>query len=138
MKLVLTAIGASLILAGCAAGPKAEDHAAHHPPGAANAAPGMPASPSPTQMDSMMKSMQAMHARLMAAKTPEERAALMQDHMKLMHEGMAMVGPMHGGKAGMGSRMPMSPEMMGKRMEMMEMMMQMMMDREGMRPPAAK
>jgi len=28
--------------------------------------------------------------------------------------------------------------MMGKRMDMMEMMMQMMMDREGMKPPATK
>lgn len=92
MKLVLTAIGASLILAGCAAGPKAEDHAAHHPPGAANAAPGMPASPSPTQMDSMMKSMQEMHQKMMAAKTPEERTALMQEHMKMMHGCMAMMG----------------------------------------------
>jgi len=34
--------------------------------------------------------------------------------------------------------MPMSPEMMGKRMDMMEMMMQMMMDREAARPPAAR
>jgi len=32
----------------------------------------------------------------------------------------------------------MGPEMMGKRMDMMEMMMQMMMDREGMKPPVTK
>ena len=32
----------------------------------------------------------------------------------------------------------MSPEMMGQRMDMMEMMMQMMMDREATKPPAAK
>jgi hypothetical protein len=46
---------------------------------------------------------------------------------------------MRGGKGmGMGGAMAMGPEMMGKRMDMMETMMQMMMDREGMKPPAAK
>ena len=34
--------------------------------------------------------------------------------------------------------MPMSPDMMGKRMDMMEMMMKMMVDREAMKPPGAK
>lgn len=54
MKLALAVLGSSLVLAGCAAGPKEPDHTAHHPPGAAAAA---SASPSPSQMDSMMKSM---------------------------------------------------------------------------------
>ena len=111
MKLALAVLGTSFVLAGCAAGPKEPDHAAHHPPGAAAAA---SAAPTPGQMDSMMKSMQEMHDRMMAAKTPEER-------------GM-----------GMGGGMRMSPEMMGKRMDMMEMMMKMMMDREATKPPAAK
>jgi hypothetical protein len=137
MKLALAAIGSSLVLAGCAAGPKEQDHAAHHPTGAAAAG---PASPTPGQMDSMMKSMQEMHDRMMAAKTPEDRSRLMQEHMKLMQDNMAMMGRMHGGTAGMGmgGSMPMNPEMMGKRMDMMEMMMKMMMDREAMKPPAAK
>lgn len=137
MKLALSALGAFLLLAGCATGPKPDEHAGHHPSEAAAAA---PATPAPGQMDSMMKSMQEMHDKMMAAKTPEERAALMKDHMKLMQDGMAMMGRMRGGKGGMGMRggMSMGPEMMDKRMDMMEMMMQMMMDREAMRPPAAK
>ncbi len=137
MKLALAVLGTSFVLAGCAAGPKEPDHAAHHPPGAAAAA---SAAPTPGQMDSMMKSMQEMHDRMMAAKTPEERAKLMQEHMKLMQDNMAMMGRMHGSKGGMGmgGGMRMSPEMMGKRMDMMEMMMKMMMDREATKPPAAK
>jgi hypothetical protein len=100
-------------------------------------------------MDSMMKSMQEMHDKMMAAKTPEERSALMQEHMKTMQDGMAMMdrmrdGMMGGGGMGMGggkdagNGMRMDPEMMGKRMDMMDMMMQMMMDREGMKPPATR
>ena len=135
MKFALAVLGGSLVLAGCATGPKGEDHAAHHPSGAAAAT---PVAPTPRQMDSMMKSMQEMHDKMMAAKTPEERAKLMQEHMKVMQDGMAMMGQMRGGKGGMGGEKSMSPEMMGKRMDMMEMMMQTMMDREGMRPPATK
>lgn len=32
--------------------------------------------------------MQAMHEKMMNAKTPEERQALMNEHMKTMHQGM--------------------------------------------------
>lgn len=143
MKLALAVLGASLALAGCATGPKEEDHAAHHPPGEPATRP--QATPTPGQMDSMMKSMQEMHDKVMAAKTPEERAKLMQEHMKLMQDGMGMMGRMRGGPSGgMGGMgmgrdgMATSPEMMGKRMDMMEMMMQMMMDRDAMKPPASK
>jgi hypothetical protein len=137
MRLALAVLASSLVLAGCAAGPKEPDHAAHHPPGAATAG---PAAPTPGHMDSMMKSKKEMHDRMMAAKTPEERAKLMQEHMKLMQDNMAMMGGMRGGQGGMGmgGGMPMSPEMMGKRMDMMEMMMKMMMDREAMKAPAVK
>jgi len=135
MKLALAVLGGSLVLAGCATGPKEEDHAAHHPPGATAPA---PAAPTPGQMDAMKKSMQEMHDKMRAAKTPEERAALMQEHRKLMHDGMGMMCRMHGGQGGGmgmgGGGMPTSPEMMGQRMDMMEMMM--MMDREAMKPPA--
>ncbi|MCR5864612.1 hypothetical protein [Aquincola sp. J276] len=137
MKVALAVLGTSFVLAGCAAGPKEPDHAAHHPPGAATAG---PTSPTPGQMDSMMKSMQEMHDRMMGAKAPDERTRLMQEHMKLMQDHMAMMGRVRGGKGGMGmgGDMPMSPEMMGKRMDMMEMMMKMMMDREAMKAPAAR
>ena len=79
-----------------------------------------------------MKSMKEMHAKMMAAKTVEERQALMGEHMKTMQDGMAMMGQMKGEKSGM------SPDAMGKRMDMMEMMMQMMMDREAAHTPATK
>ena len=104
MKLALTVFGGSLalVLAGCATGPKAEDHAAHHPPGA-TAPTAAAAAPTPEQMDAMMmKSMQDTHDKMMAAKTPEERAALMQEHRKLMHDNMGMMCRMRGGQGGMG------------------------------------
>jgi hypothetical protein len=137
MKLALALLGSSLVLAGCATGPGGAGHSAHHPPGAAA---GAAEAPTPGQMDSMMTSMQGMHDRMMAARSPEERSKLMHEHMKLMQDGMGMMGRMHGGQGGMrmGGGMSMGPEMMGKRMDMMEMMMKMMMDREAMRPPAAR
>jgi hypothetical protein len=84
-----------------------------------------------------MKAMQEMHEKMMAAKTPEERQALMAEHMKVMRDGMGMMGQMKA-PDGKGANSPASPEMMGKRMDMMEMMMQMMMDREATRSPAGK
>jgi hypothetical protein len=59
---------------------------------------------------------------------------------EIMQDGMGMMGRMRGGKGemGMGDGMSMRPEMMGKRMDMMEVMMQMMMDGEAMKPPAPK
>jgi hypothetical protein len=119
-----------------------KEHAAHHPEGAS--APGASAAAdagaaAPAQMDMQMKSMQQMHEKMMAAKTPEARQArqaLMSEHMKSMHGGMAMMRQMKTpSDKGAG---PMTPEMMSKRMDMMEMMMQMMMDREAMKTPATK
>jgi hypothetical protein len=71
---------------------------------------------------------------MMNAKTPEERNALMADHMKTMQGGMSMMGGMGGEgkdrmKGGMPSDMGTRQQMMEKRMDMMEAMMQMMMDR---------
>jgi hypothetical protein len=93
-------------------------------------------------MDSRMKAMGEMHEKMMNAKTPEEKKALMAEHMKTMQDGMAMMGMMSGtGMAGMQGKKPMPrnmkerQQMMEKRMEMMESMMQMMMDR--MPAPAA-
>ena len=85
-----------------------------------------------------MEAMQAMHDRMLAAKTPEERNALMAQQMKLMQSGMGMMGRM-GSDA-----MPGKPGdtaarqgMMEQRMDMMQSMMQMMMDRTA-PPPATK
>ena len=82
-------------------------------------------------MDQHMKSMQALHEKMMAAPTLEPRQALMAEHMKTMQEGMTMMKQM-GGK-GMKGDMASRQQMMEKRMDMMESMMQMMMDRM---PPA--
>ena len=113
---------------------------------ACNTAPGMPMGAAPAgsmatpehmaKMDAHMKTMQAMHEKMMNAKTPEERSQLMAEHMKTMQDGMAMMEGMpgagmagmqgmQGGMGGMGAR----HQMMEKRMEMMQAMMKMMMDR---------
>jgi hypothetical protein len=93
-------------------------------------------------MDSKMKAMAEMHQKMMAAKTPEEKKALMAEHMKTMQEGMKTMGMMGGaGMADMQGKKPMPGsmgehhQMMEKRMAMMECMMQMMMDQ--MPAPAA-
>ncbi|WP_138517146.1 hypothetical protein [Rhodoferax bucti] len=100
-------------------------------------------------MDVKIKAMREMHEKMMTAKTPEERKALMVDHMKTMQDsmsmmekmdsmgGMSMMGDMKGmsskgadGKqGGMSMDMVTHHEAMQKRMEMMTTMMQMMMDR---------
>ena len=126
----------------------ADEHKAHHPAGSTSpASTQMKAAAKPTgagqmagmaKMDEHMKAMQAMHEKMMAAKTPEERQTLMDEHMKLMQDGMGMMqqmgagmqgmGGMQGGK-GMPTNMAERQQMMEKRMEMMESMMQMMLDR---------
>lgn len=135
--LVATAIFLLSGIAAAATPAGADEHSAHHPAGTATA-------PAPAGYEQQMKMMQEMHQKMAAAKTPEERAALMKDHMKTMQDGMGMMGQMRGGmkggkemESGKGE-MRMDPEMMKRRMDMMEMMMQMMMDREGMKPPTAK
>lgn len=138
----------------------ADEHKDHHPADAAPPATTVKKAPKQTtakplsadkiaQIDKQMKSMQAMHDKMMAAKTPEERQALMAEHMKMMQEGMSMMkdmksqGGMGGmqGSQGMGGDMANRQQMMEKRMDMMESMMQMMMDRmpaEANRPEVAK
>ena len=53
-----------------------------------------------TRMDAQMKAMRAMHEKMSNAKTPEERAALMAEHTKVMRKGMSMMSSM-GGSGGM-------------------------------------
>ncbi len=87
-------------------------------------------SPGTARMDTQMKAMREMHDKMMAAKTPEERTALMADHMKIMQDGMTMMGGMSpGGMGSMKGDMAGHHQMMEKRMEMMQATMQMMMDR---------
>lgn len=132
------------------------EHTQHHAPEAAKKALTAPAAKSPSMpretmgaMDGKIKAMREMHEKMMAAKTPEERKALMADHVKAMQDGMSMMEKMDstGGMSGMGDMkgttgkgadamkggMPMdmmgAHEAMQKRMEMMTTMMRMMMDR---------
>ena len=117
---------------------------------AAPTSPGMSGTASPAPMAKMeprMKAMEEMHQKMMGAKTPAERQALMADHMKAMQGGMAMMKEMHGGMQGMGGSGGMqgmtgmgdgkgTPADMAKRHQMMtdhmatmQMMMDMMADR---------
>ncbi len=85
-------------------------------------------------MDAQMKTMQEMHTKMTNAKTPEERQALMADHMKAMQGGMGMMKGMPGmgamgGQTGMPADMAQQQKMMGQHMAMMQMMMDMMQQR---------
>ncbi|MDZ4145202.1 MAG: hypothetical protein U1D29_11860 [Burkholderiales bacterium] len=121
-------------------------HDSHHPaatpsvqlaqakPG--NAGPGMPGMPGTPGMggmggmDTQMQTMREMHDKMLAAKTPEERNALMAEQMKVMQNSMNMMGGMGpGAMKGKPGDMTTRQGMMEKRMDMMQSMMQMMMDR---------
>ena len=123
---------------------KADEHAGHHPEASAAA----PAASMPA-MQERMKAMREMHDKMMNAKTPAERQALMADHMKTMQDGMDVMKGM-GGMGGMGAmgagmgdgkgmpaEMAKRHQMMEGRMEMMQMMMEMMMQRLP-NPPSAR
>ena len=90
-------------------------------------------------MDAQMKTMREMHAKMMSAKTADERQALMAEHMKAMQGGMAMMKGMSG-MGGMGDPKAMPADMaqrhkmMTQHMAMMQTMMDMMSQRM---PPAA-
>ncbi|EKZ98471.1 hypothetical protein ACUXAV_006167 [Cupriavidus metallidurans] len=104
-----------------------DDHQAHHPAGSSAPTAAAPLVPSVEGMDAQMKSMQAMHERMVAAKTPEERKALMAEHMPAMRDGMAMMSAM---KEGTESAPPSERQrMLEMRMDMCQSMMQLMMDR---------
>lgn len=143
----------SLAIAAAAFGAYAQtdaEHVQHHPAEVAKKASKAPAvkvnpmvKESMAAMDSKMKIMREMHEKMMAAKTPEERRVLMTEHMKVMQDGMSMMGSMAkmgdmksmGGMASGANAGGMTMDMMGqhelmeKRMDMMTSMMQMMMDR---------
>ena len=163
-RLVAFAVSAAFVVGMSPALAAGEDeHAGHHPEAAPTtqtssargAATGSVTADS-ARMDVQLRAMRDMHRKMMAAKTPKERDALMARHMKAMREGMSMMHRMSeresggmsmdnkgmaGTDMGMGSMngsgkpaMPMMDmtahhQMMEKRMQMMNMMMEMMMDR---------
>jgi hypothetical protein len=123
----------------------ASEHGAHHPENApvtstqkipskhVNAV--EPSSNQAMKMDAQRNTMREMHDNMMNAKTPEERQALMADHMKVMKDGMSMMDggmmadPIKGNKFA-------APQAMQQQMNMMQTMMQMMMDYMEMQLPA--
>ena len=119
-----------------------DQHKGHHPAGSASAAAAQPmpgkTTPEMARMANHMKAMREMHDKMMAAKTPEERQALMAEHMKTMQDGMAMMKGMGGmgNTKGLPSDMGQRHTMMEQRMDMMQTMMEMMTDR--LAPPPAK
>lgn len=122
------ALGAAAITLSAVAQTTQDEHQAHHPAaGASSPAPAPQNGPTPAAADAQMKAMQAMHEKMMAAKTPQEHQALMDEHMKAMQNGMGMMNGMKGG--GMPSDPAARQRMMEMRMDMMQSMMQMMMDR---------
>jgi hypothetical protein len=94
--------------------------------------------PSNKEMDMQMEKMNAVHAKLAAARTPEERQAAMQEGMAVMKDSMGMMKQMHmarcqGDMSNMGMMKDMKPgdgmpmkSMMPGDVRMMDMMMQMM------------
>jgi hypothetical protein len=116
-------------------------------PGAATAQSGspMPMGSPMGQMDEHMKTMQALHDKMTTAGTPEERQKVMDEQRKEMQSGMAMMnqmmpgggmmGNMGGGMKGQKGKSADATsqmQMMQKRVDMMQMMMQTMMDQQGM------
>lgn len=122
--LILAASVLGLTLGGC--GSLRAGHE-RHAPSTSEASTSCPAG------DHSMARMHAMHEKMQAAKTPQERAALMDEHMQAMHDGMASMGRMRGGMGMMGGGGPDAQRAMPCRMDMMESMMQMMVDREAAR-----
>ncbi len=104
-----------------------------------------------------MKQAQALMSKLREAKDPAERKRLMQEHAQVLRDtmgmmrgmkmmgmmgsgqgmGMGMMGQGKGPQAQAGDMMPMH-QMMEERMEIMQMMMEQMMQREEMRDAAPK
>ena len=104
-----------------------------------------------------MKQAQALMSKLREAKDPAERKRLMQEHAQALRDtmgmmrgmkmmgmmgsgqgmGMGMMGQGKGPQAQAGDMMPMH-QMMEERMEIMQMMMEQMMQREEMRDAAPK
>ena len=151
------AVALSIGLASFAATSQTTTDHSQHTAGAAAPAAQTPAAAATDQqvsaMDKHMRHMRAMSSKMAEAKTPQERQALMAEHKKAMHDGMAMMagsGTSGGTSApptehagghstqpgGMGAAMMHKHAMMEKRMEMMQATMQLMMDH--MHTPAPK
>jgi hypothetical protein len=108
MKYTTLAISLSLAGSLAAAQVNPQDHAAHHPEGAASAPsasapPAKPSAATPEKFEQQMLMMQGMHKRMQSARTPAEKQALMAEHLKVMESGMEMMSQMGPGMGGMGT-----------------------------------
>lgn len=121
MKTVLV-FAAAVALGGCASQSTMHHPGARHGPTA--------------RYDHQMMKMREMHQKMMAAKTPEERQALMAEHMQAMQGGMSMMCEMGGHGTGMGMQGGGSADMAKRCMDMKDMATEMMLDREAPRGPA--
>lgn len=88
---------------------------------------GSPAGEHDGEAERQLKAMQEMHGRMRNARTPQERRALMSEHGRVMQQAMAAMHGMH--RAGMGYAGAMHGRPMQRHMAMMQMMMQMLIDR---------
>ena len=124
----------ALVLSAPALALQAEQHQSHHPQAAAPAPANTPESTDPAKhadhalaseapaVDAQIAAMHAMHEKMMAAKDPAERKAMMAEHDRMMRDGMKSMEAMSQDHGAGGCDM-------AKRMEMMQAMMQLMMDR---------
>lgn len=92
LLLVMLSLGATVQAAPAASAP-AEQHEQHH---AAPARTKVAAKASTAKVDAQMQRMRQMHDKMMAAKTPEARQALMTEYGDVMNRGMAMMRAMYG------------------------------------------
>src|ERR1700692_1968210 len=95
-SLVTSLIAVSLTL-GAGASQAASPAVDEHGHGAAASQTGTSPKAQPKTLsdsDALMQKMQDIHERMMAAKTPEERAKLMDEQMPAMQQGMAMMNAM--------------------------------------------
>lgn len=128
------AIGTVALLA--AGMPLAQDSKAPawNPPAAVQSGSSMNMS---NQMDQHMQKMKALHEKMTSAATPEERQKVMEARRQEMEAGMGMMNQMMQGGGMMGQNgkavdATSQMQMMQKRVDMMQMMMQTMMDQQGM------
>lgn len=138
----ITGLITALLVSGCAVTqpPKAEeDPSALHPEDSAPATAVIQVAPmrtpAPDAFNRQLQAMEAMHQKLQAARTPAKRAALLDEQLKLMQSGMAMMAQMRSAAPAGAEGIPAMGDMMGmhmqmeRRMAMTEQMMQMMVDR---------
>lgn len=133
LALAITAIGSPAFAA------QYDPHQSHHPATAAPATAALSCdsksmsgstSSDMGRMHAQMTAMHEMHEKMMAAKTPRERKALMAENMKMMQDGMNMMSEMSPeGQNGMACDTTARDQAMEERMQMMQVVMQMMMDR---------